>query len=136
MADAPYAYGIQQIMEGKVNLLTDDIKVALVDLGTYTYDSAHENFGQITGVETSASLTSKTTDQPTAGVFDADNVTLTPVSAGLTSMALILYKDTGTQNTSPLLAYIDSATGLDVTTDGSDVVVTWDTGANRIFSIG
>ena len=34
-----------------------------------------------------------------------------------------------------LIAYIDTATGLDVTPNGSDITITWDSGASKIFSL-
>jgi hypothetical protein len=51
------------------------------------------------------------------------------------SEALVIYKDTGSAATSPLIAYIDTATGLPVTPNGADVTVTWDNGSNKIFKL-
>src|SRR5438094_347328 len=68
-------------------------------------------------VATSGNLASKTS---TAGVFNAANVTFTAVS-GAACGALVLYKDTGAAGTSPLIAYIDTATGLPVTPNGGDI---------------
>jgi hypothetical protein len=50
-------------------------------------------------------------------------VTFTAVT-GDVSEAVILYKDTGVAATSPLIAYIDTATGLPVTPNGGDITVT------------
>jgi hypothetical protein len=47
----------------------------------------------------------------------------------------VIYKDTGTAATSPLIAYIDTATGLPVTPNGGDITVTWDNGSNKIFKL-
>ena len=52
------------------------------------------------------------------------------------SEALVIYKDTGTESTSPLIMYIDTATGLPVTPNGGDITVTWDNGTNKIFKVG
>ena len=76
-------------------------------------------------------MTTKTT---TLGVFDADNITFSSVS-GDVSEALIIYRHTGTDSTSELIAYIDGATGLPVTPNGGDITITWDSGANKIFKI-
>ena len=51
------------------------------------------------------------------------------------SEALLIYKDTGTEATSPLIAYIDTATGLPVTPNGGNITVTWDNGTNKIFKL-
>jgi len=82
-------------------------------------------------VATSANLASKTA---TAGVADAANVTFSAVT-GDPSEALVIYKDSGVEATSPLIAYIDTATGLPVTPNGGDITVTWDDGANKIFKL-
>jgi hypothetical protein len=82
-------------------------------------------------IATSGNLASKTS---TLGVFDAADVTLTAVT-GTTVEAVVLYKDTGTASTSPLIAYIDTATGLPVTPNGGDETITWDNGSNKIFKL-
>ena len=47
----------------------------------------------------------------------------------------MIYRDTGTEATSPLIAYIDTATGLPITPNGGDIIVVWDDGANKIFRL-
>ena len=59
-------------------------------------------------VATSDNLTTKST---TSGIADADNVTFTAVT-GDPSETIVIYKDTTNASTSPLIAYIDTATGL------------------------
>lgn len=82
-------------------------------------------------IGTDVALASKTV---TNGVADAADVTFSAVS-GATVEAIILYKDTGTESTSRLIALIDTATGLPVTPNGGDIVVAWDNGANKIFKL-
>ena len=56
--------------------------------------------------------------------------------AAMTSIeAIVIYVDTGTEATSPLIAYIDTATGLPITPNGGDIIVTWDNGVNKIFKV-
>ena len=76
-------------------------------------------------------LTSKST---TGGAADAADCTFTSVS-GATIEALVIYKDTGSEATSPVIAYIDTATGLPITPNGGDIIVTWDNGTNKIFKV-
>lgn len=82
-------------------------------------------------IATSSNLTTKTS---TKGVADADDVTFTSVS-GAQSEAIVLYKDTGTAGTSPLILFADNYTGLPVTPNGANIVLQWDNGSNRIFSL-
>jgi hypothetical protein len=51
------------------------------------------------------------------------------------SEAVVMIKDTGDAATSPLIAYIDSATGLPITPSGSDITITWADTASKIFKI-
>lgn len=113
-----------------IDLDTDTIKVALVDTGTYTFSAAHQYYSSVTGVVgTPVTLTSKTI---TNGVFDAADVTFTAVT-GASVEALVVYKDTGSAATSPLIAFIDTGTNLPVTPNGGDITIQWN--ASGIFSI-
>ena len=58
-----------------------------------------------------------------------------PQVSGSTINAIVIVKDTGTEATSPLIAYIDTATGLPITPNGGDIIVTWDNGINKIFRV-
>lgn len=115
-----------------IDLATDTIKVALIDTGTYSYNAANEFWSSASSalVGTAVTLTSKTT---TSGVFDAADVTFTSVT-GSDVEALIIFKDTGSAATSPLIAYIDVvASGLPVTPNGGNVLVQWN--ASGIFAL-
>jgi len=125
-----------------INLSSDtNIKVALVNISgstnAYTYSSSHQYFSSVSTnsaavVGDSATLGSKTV---TNGVFDAGDVTFTGVSGTNVIGALVVYKDTGTAASSPLIAFLDSGTGLSITPNGGSVTVSWDSGANRIFAL-
>ena len=135
MANALFDKARQRFLEGQFNWNTDTIKAVLVDTGTYTVNlSAHEFLSDIgTGarISTSGAFTGKAT---TGGAADANDVTFTSVT-GASIEAIVLYKDTGTDATSPLIAFIDTATGLPITPNGGDIIVTWDNGANKIFKL-
>jgi hypothetical protein len=135
MSNSMYAKGLQKFLEGGINWLTDNIKCVLVDAADYTVNLAtHEFLSDIPiagRVSTSSNLASKTS---TAGVADAADVTFTAV-IGDQSEALVIYKDTSSAATSPLIAYIDSAVGLPVTPSGADITITWDAGVNKIFRL-
>jgi hypothetical protein len=48
---------------------------------------------------------------------------------------VVIWKDTGNPATSPLIALIDTATGIPVATTGGDITVYFDNGANKIFKL-
>jgi len=133
MANALYGKGREKFLTGDIAWDTDNIKVSLVDTGTYTVViDTHEFYSDLSGVVAdSGNLASKTV---TLGVADADDVTFGSVT-GATVEAVVIWKDTGTASTSPLIAYIDTATNLPVTPNGGDITVAWDSGANRIFKL-
>lgn len=137
MANAMYDKGREKFLNGAINWTTDNIKAYLVR-GYTVNTSTHEFVSDITGagggtiVATSANLGTKTS---TAGVADAADVTYATVAAGAATQHVIIAKDTGTTTTSPLIAVIDTATGLPVTPNGGDITVVWDSGTNRIFKL-
>ena len=135
MANTLFDYARQRFLEAQINWLTDTVKCILVDTGAYTPQTSVHQY--LSDIPTSAriagpvTLTSKAT---TGGAADAADCTFTSVS-GASIEAIILYKDTGTEATSPLIAYIDTATGLPITPNGGDIIVTWDNGTNKIFKV-
>ena len=136
MANGLYDKGRQKFLEGDIPILTDNIKVILVDTGAYTADLALHDFlddvPTAARIATSANLGSKTS---TDGVFDAADITFSSVT-GTSIEAIIIYDDTpATEATKELICYIDTATGLPVTPNGGDITVQWDSGANKIFKL-
>jgi hypothetical protein len=135
MANALYGKGREKFLNADIDWAADNIKIVLVDVADYTVSiDTHEFLSDIAAgarVATSGNLASKTS---TLGVADAADVTLTAVT-GDQSEALVIYKDTGSAATSPLIAYMDTATGLPVTPNGADITITWDNGSNKIFKL-
>lgn len=109
------------------------IKAALVK-STYPLNLADEFFSSVSSyvVGTPQTLANRTI---TGGVFDADDVTFAALTAGDTCGRVVLYVATGDNATSSLVASIDTITGFPLTTNGGDVVVRWDNGAYKIFSL-
>lgn len=134
MANALYPTFKKKLMEAGITMTSDTIKVALIDTGVYTYSASDEFYDDVSA-GTIGTPQTLTTPSLTVNVFDADNVTFTSVS-GNSVEALIIYKDTGTPATSPVIVYIDSvSSGLPVTPNGGDITITWDSGANKIFAL-
>lgn len=135
MANALYDKGRQGFLDGSIDWDTNDIRVILIDVADYTVNLAtHDNLDDIPAgarVAVSGALAGKTVVD---GVADADDKTLTAVT-GDPSEALVIYQHTGTESTSRLIAYIDTATGLPVTPNGGDITIQWDSGANKIFKL-
>lgn len=135
MANALYAKGRQKFLEGGIAWLADNIKLVFVDTGAYTVNLAtHEFLSDITAgarIATSPNLSGKTS---TDGVADATDPVVSAVT-GTTVEAAVLYKDTGTASTSPLICFLDTATGLPFTPNGGDVTYQFPSDANKIFKL-
>lgn len=131
MANAAYPLGMQALLNKEFDFDTDNFRCVLVDTGTYTYSSAHEDHADLSGiVATSGNLTSLSI---TNGTFDAADVTFSAVS-GNTVEAIVLYHWTGVSATSKLILYLDTGvTGLPVTPNGGDITITWN--ASGIFQL-
>jgi hypothetical protein len=137
MSNTLYDFGRQGFLEAQFNWLTDTFKVILVDTGSYSPNfTTHRFLSDIPtsariGTSSGVALTSKTT---TGGAADAADITFSAVT-GASIEALVIFKDTGTEGTSPLIAFIDTATGLPITPNGGDIICTWDNGTNKIFKL-
>ena len=122
MANALYAKGKEKILSGAINLPSDTIKASLLS-SSYTANLSTDEFWSTISanlLNTSQTLGSKSV---TAGVFDAADVTFTAVTSGSTVKAVVIWKDTGTASTSPLLVYIDTITGFPLATNGGDITI-------------
>lgn len=133
MANALYPKWKQALLEftANNNLSAGTVKVALVTAG-YTYSSANQFYSSVSAsvVGTPQTLGTKTF---TNGVFDAADVLFTAVT-GAQVVALVIYIDTGSAATSPLVAFIDTGvTNLPVTPNGGDIAITWN--ASGIFAL-
>ena len=134
MANSLYTKAKQHLIDGTIDLDTNDIRAILVDGADYTPNLAtHETLANIPAaarVAVSGALQSKTV---TDGAFDAADIVIAAVS-GDQFEYIALYQHTGAE--SALLIYlIDTATGLPCTPNGSDITLSWDNGTNKVFKL-
>jgi hypothetical protein len=136
MANAIYELARQAFLTGSVNWTTASIGCALI-ASPYSANLTTDQYYGVAitaaNVVASAVLTG-TSNGATLGVADADDITFAAVSGSLVKYA-VLYDWTAVPNTSKLLIYLDSATGIPVTPNGGAITITWDSGANRIFKL-
>jgi len=139
MANAIYPKYKQNLLAGTtgydldVNDTTNNPAVALVDTGSYTYTGATDEFRSILSGVAGTDQTLFTTTV-VLGTFDAGDITFAAVAAGPTIEALVIYrKNSGATSTQPLVAFLDSFTGLPVTPNGGNIFVTWH--ASGIFTL-
>ena len=137
MANGLYAKGREGILDRTIDMTAATIKCFLVDTAAYTANLATDQFLSAIPVGnrigTAQALASKTY---TGGVFDAADITFSGLSSPPTVEGLVILNDTGTDTTSRLVAWFDTATGLPTSgASVTSVTVTWDNGANRIFAL-
>jgi hypothetical protein len=146
MATGLFDAGREGFLGGTIDWDTHNLKLILIDAGADAPVLATDNFlddilagarirvsaNGDTGIDVSGYLTSKTI---TGGVADAADVTLVAVGTAASCEGILIYYHTGTEATSALICYIDSATGLPVTPNGGNISITWDAGANKIFKL-
>jgi hypothetical protein len=137
MSNALYPLWKQELLKGTANTSPNAGNVkALLILSTYTYSATHQFISDLSAtIATSGRSANMTTKTFTNGVFDADDVTWTTPAASQSIKAVVLAIDTGTDSTSPLMCYLDTATGLTLTTSGGNIIATWDNGSNKIFAL-
>lgn len=134
MANAMYAAGKERVLTASINFLSDQINVVLVSSGYTPNLSTHQFYAEVEPfvLGSPITLTGKTV---AGGAFDANDVVFAALPAGNTGRAIVMYRNTGVATTSPLIAYFDTITGFPVLTNGGDVVIQWDNGPNKIFSL-
>lgn len=135
MSNERYSYANQAFLSGQINWISDTIKVCLVDTAAYTFlKDIHQSLADIPSnarVAISPALTGKIA---TGGVATADDAVLPNVTGPVVG-AVVLFKDTGVELTSTLIAYLDTLTGLPVNPQGQTITITWDTGPLGIFTL-
>ena len=139
MANALYGLGRNKFARGEIlwkATAGDTIKAILVDTALYTVSiDTHEFLTSVGATARVAISGAMTLIDPALGVCDANDVTL-PTVSGATVEAIVLYKDTGVEGTSPLIAYWDTGvTGLPFTPSGGDVIIQWQNTDPKIFKL-
>lgn len=137
MANGFYARALKEFGDGNIDMVNDTIKAFLIDTGNYTVNLSTHDFLDDVGATAreGSAVTLSGKSMSSGGIFDASDATFSSVT-GDTVEAVIIYKDSGVESTSPLICYIDSGTGFPFTPNGSDVVVSWSNATNKIFKLG
>jgi hypothetical protein len=134
MANLLYDTGRNAFLAGTISWTGDTIGAVLVDTDDYTINSATDQY--LSDIPAGARVASTTVSgtSATAGIADAADTVFSSVT-GDQSEAIVLYQDSGDENTSQLIVYIDDATNLPVTPNGGDITVIWAETINKIFKL-
>lgn len=140
MASIIYNAAPYQLMRAGINLASDTMKVALVTSSYTPNQDSHDFFNDVTnevsgtgytaGGATLASPTVTQDNTNNLAYFDATDSAWT-ITTSIVPRGAVIYKDTGSAATSPLLCYIDF--GSDYTISNGTLTLQW--AATGIFRI-
>jgi len=130
-----YLNGIDKIKDGSIDWVNDNIKAMFVNTQIYSFDAcSHYVLSDIplsARVDRSVSLTNK---KFVFDAADADDVFFEYLIGAMVG-GLVLYKDSGEDDTSDLITYIGNCFGMPFLPNGGDVTITWDRGLKKIFTL-
>jgi hypothetical protein len=134
MANALYDTGRNAFLRGDLSWNSNTFKVVLLSSSYTSNLSTHQYLSSIPGGARVATSSALTTLFPGAGVADASDITFTSVSGSQVTQ-FVIYRDTGVEATSQLVALFDTAVNLPITPNGGDITLTWSNDTNRIFKL-
>lgn len=122
-----------KIMDGSIDLDTDNINVSLhtnafsanIDTMTFYSDVTSTEVAQANGYTTKG----KTLASPVVSIDTTndlayfDGADLTWATSTITARYALIWKNSGTNTTSPLVGYVDF--GADKTSDNGNFIITW-----------
>lgn len=123
----------ESFLTGAVNLLTANVRIQLVS-ASYIVSTGHHFFSDVVGGGRVGSPRTLTGKVATDGAFGAAAVTF-PGLTGSAIVGAVLYVDSGSESTSPLVCYLDTGNGLPISPDGGAVTWYFETGTTRIFAL-
>ena len=127
MANQIYAKAKTNMMSGNLNLLSDDIYVALLSEGFTEHPEPTLNEIEQYTIGSPSLLTGKNVAQ---AAFGADDVTFADVEAGVKISSIIVYSDD-----TPIM-FIDFGAGdLPMISTGSPITIVWNKSQNKIFKL-
>lgn len=135
MANFMYTNAKKLMLTGEFDWVNDNVVVILIADGLYTPSVNHETLLDVPAaarVAVSTVLTGKTVVK---NVVDADDYLFTSVS-GPAVNAVIFAVASGTESSSPLICYMDTAVvGIPFSPSTASVRIVWNNGADKIFSL-
>lgn len=147
MANKLFDNGRNEFALGNIKWKSTDgdiIKVFFVDYNVYTPNLINNKF--LSDIPTNARIgnnnsTSRTDapqlilKDPNAGICDAEDIQFTGISQGKNLSGIIIFKDTGNDETSILIVNLDNGVGLPTVSNGNNILIEWDNGINKIFKL-
>lgn len=135
MVNRFYLNAEDKMKDGSIDWVNDNIKAMFVNTQIYNFDAcAHCVLSDIplsARVDIAVSLTNK---RFVFDAADADDLRFEYLIGAMVG-ALVLYKDSGEDDTSDLITYIGNCFGMPFLPNGGSVTITWDRGLRKIFTL-
>ena len=113
-----------------------DVRAVLIEASSYTVDPTDEFLSDIPSGARIGGPVALSGITYTDGVFNCSSpITFTAPANGHQGDAIVIFLHTGTDATSKLLLYIDSGYNLPLQTNGNDVDIQLDSGAEKLVAI-
>jgi hypothetical protein len=129
-----YPTAVDAFMLGSFSMTAATIKAQLVT-GAYGYSSVHQFFSSVGGrVGSPVALTGRAVGNE---YFSSGPLVFPAVTTGSTIAAVVIYRDSGSEASSQLIAHLNrraDTTPLAIITDGGDITLTWPVGG-RVFKL-
>lgn len=127
-----YGLALQSALNGEIDYDTDTIKVMLCGSSYTPSQDTHRYKSSVTGEVTGTGYTaggtplaSKTvTYAAGSNTLTLDAADVTWPASSITARYAVIYKDTGTAATSPLICFVDF--GEEITSAGAAFLISWD----------
>lgn len=131
MASGLYNKGREAFLAGDIDFDNDTINAVAVDVADYLVDLTTDNALNDVPAGSRISTTTLANTTVTDGVADCSDIVFTAVT-GDDIGALVIYRDSGTESTSALIAYIEAGP---VAPNGTDITFVVDSGPNKLFKL-
>jgi hypothetical protein len=118
-----YPSALDGIGTSLINLVSDDIRMMLVDSG-YVYSDAHVFLSDGPAAHILGTVTALSGKTLTSGVWAASSpVVFVAPPDGFTVNAVVIYKHTGVNTTARLIAYFDAGFNLPLDLNGNNASI-------------
>ncbi len=142
MANALYTTGRTAFAAAGINWTSDTIQCCLVDSSLYTANLSTDQYlstiSGISGAILANSRTTLTSATNSGGKCSAANTVCGSSNISSTTghnIVIVIYKNTGSDSSSQLIAYLDTGTGLPASNlSSATVTIDWDP-TNGIFTL-
>lgn len=136
MSNFIYGKAKQALLNGQINVLTNQLKLLILKNNYIPNINNHEYVSDINSSSITARSSALQNVSNTLGVLDADDIEILNYS-GEAFNSVVIYIDSQNDASSRLLCYIDTSSGLPFfgVNATSTITIAWNNDSNKIISL-